>query len=296
MDRIILKKVLLPNGETYAYREKGTGDRTIVLVHGNLSSSILWDILMEELPGNEYRIIAPDLRGFGDSSYIEPISTVKDFSEDLRVFADTLSLKKFVLMGWSLGGLIALQFTADHQDYVSHLALMGTSAHAIAVPKLDSEGKAIQGSFWSTQEDIKARYADIRATLANRDSAKLLLALNTVIYIYNKPAPTRYRRYLEEIFKQRNKFETDYATVQFNISHEHNGITQGTGEIDRITCPTLIFQGDSDIVTPVVYGEKLREEIGDNAKLVMLHQTGHSPLVDSLNNVVQELLDFIRGD
>ena len=84
--------------------------------------------------------------------------------------------------------------------------------------------------------------------------------------------------------------------MQFNISHEHNGITQGTGEIDRITCPTLIFQGDSDIVTPVVYGEKLREEIGDNAKLVMLHQTGHSPLVDSLNNVVQELLDFIRGD
>lgn len=293
-DSISLSEVLLPNGETYTYREKGKGDKAIVLVHGNLSSSIVWDLLMEALPGDEYRIVAPDLRGFGDSSYYEPIASVKDFSEDLRAFVDSLGLNKFVLMGWSLGALIALQFTADHQDYVSHLVLMGASTHAIAIPKLDSEGKVIPDSYWSSREDIKNRYADIRNTLAQRDFNKLQQGLDTFIYIFNKPEPSKYRRYLEEIFKQRNKFEADYATVQFNVSHDHNGITEGTGEIDKITCPTLIFQGDSDIVTPVVYGEKLKRDIGSNAKLIVMHKTSHSPLVDSLDSVVRELLDFIQ--
>ena len=248
---------------------------------------------MEALPENKYRIIAPDLRGFGGSSYHMPISSVKDFAKDLSEFADALDLTKFALMGWSLGSLIALQFAADFNSRVTKLALLGASAYSIPSAKHDDEGKEMSGHFWSSREDMVVKYAGIRKILTEHDFDKLRKGLNQAVYLVNKPSPDRYQNYLKEIFRQRNKLDTDYATVQFNISHEYNGIAQGTGEIDKIICPTLVFQGDKDIVVPIAYGQKLAEEIGENAKFILLSDTSHSPLVDSLDQVIQELNDFI---
>ena len=62
------KYVNLPNGERYAYIEKGEGDKVVLLIHGNNASSIHYEPLYREFPEG-YRVVAPDLRGFGDSSY-----------------------------------------------------------------------------------------------------------------------------------------------------------------------------------------------------------------------------------
>jgi len=53
--KIVLRSLTLNNGENIAYRETGTGDRILLLVHGNMSSSKHWDLLMENLP-DEYKI------------------------------------------------------------------------------------------------------------------------------------------------------------------------------------------------------------------------------------------------
>ena len=109
---IAIKGVQLSNGETYTYREHGTGKQVLLLVHGNLSSSILWDLLLEGLPAGRYRMLAPDLRGFGDSSYHSPIQSIADLSQDLLAFMDALHVQQAAVMGWSMGGLVALQAAA----------------------------------------------------------------------------------------------------------------------------------------------------------------------------------------
>lgn len=113
----VLKKVLLSNGETIAYRERAGGDELIILVHGNMTSSKHWDVLMEELDGR-FTILSPDLRGFGQSSYNKRVSHIRDFSEDLNLWVDALGLKDFTLVGWSTGGLLQCNFVQIISDYV----------------------------------------------------------------------------------------------------------------------------------------------------------------------------------
>ena len=85
----------------------------VVLVDGNVSSSAFFQELMLKL-ANEggYHVYAPDLRGFGDSQVLPVDATrgVKDFSDDLASFVQTLELSQFHLLGWSLGGNIVLQY------------------------------------------------------------------------------------------------------------------------------------------------------------------------------------------
>jgi pimeloyl-ACP methyl ester carboxylesterase len=100
-----LQRVTLGNNETIAYRERSGGKQTIILVHGNMTSSKHWDVLMDALD-SKYTVYALDLRGFGESSYTKRITHIKDFSDDLKGFVDALGLRDFHLIGWSTGGAV----------------------------------------------------------------------------------------------------------------------------------------------------------------------------------------------
>ena len=63
-----LQKVTLANNEQIAYRERDGGEKIVILVHGNMTSSKHWDVLMDALDP-KYKVYALDLRGFGESSY-----------------------------------------------------------------------------------------------------------------------------------------------------------------------------------------------------------------------------------
>ena len=68
---------------------------------------------------NKYRVVAPDLRGYGHSTNHTPITNADGFIEDLILFFDHLKLTKFALLGWSTGGGVAMKFAARHSDYVN---------------------------------------------------------------------------------------------------------------------------------------------------------------------------------
>ncbi len=90
-------------------------ERTVVLVHGNVSSALFWQETMLALP-SDLRVIAVDLRGFG-SSEAKPVDAsrgVRDFSDDLRAALDALGLPTAHLVGWSMGGGVVMQYALDH--------------------------------------------------------------------------------------------------------------------------------------------------------------------------------------
>ena len=66
-----LKYIPLSNGETYAYRDYGTSENVIVFIHGNFSSSYFFEIIFPQFT-DKYRVIAPDLRGYGHSTNHTP--------------------------------------------------------------------------------------------------------------------------------------------------------------------------------------------------------------------------------
>ena len=90
-------------------------DQTVVLIHGNVSSGLFWQELMQDLP-SDLRVIAIDLRGFGDTESLPVDATrgVRDFSDDVHATLTALGLETAHLVGWSMGGGVVMQYALDY--------------------------------------------------------------------------------------------------------------------------------------------------------------------------------------
>lgn len=291
--------VHIPNGETIHYREAGKGPQVILLVHGNMSSSIHWDVVVAELIKNpEYRCVALDQRGFGRSTYKTPVNSIKDFSDDLFAFATALSLKDFILVGWSLGGCISQRFLIDHSDLVKKLILLA-SGHPTGFPiPLFAEGKPTGGLCQTKAEivDEKQPWKMRQDKQIAGDVAFVRTLWDAGIYRGKAPEESRYQKYLEEICMQRNYMDVLWALNSYNITDKHNGVVEGTKEVSKLAVrPVLAYHGGNDIICPPAGIEALAKALPDTFKLVVDPASGHSPVTDNLDGVVREFLAFIKS-
>lgn len=97
----------------------------VVLIHGTIASSVFLFPLLKSLP-RRYRPIAIDLRGFGGSDP-EPVDAtrgVRDFSDDALAALDALRIERAHLVGWSLGGSVAMQAAVDAPERVASLTVI----------------------------------------------------------------------------------------------------------------------------------------------------------------------------
>lgn len=296
MLNILLNSIELSNGETIGYRKVGDGEKILILVHGNMSSSKHWDTVMESMP-SEYTTYAIDMRGFGISTYNNRVNSLKDFSEDLKLFVDAMELKEINLAGWSTGGGVVMHFAADYPEYVEKLILVeSVGIKGYPMFKKDSQGQAIIGEFLKTKEEIENDPVQVKPILdAYRDKNKTLLRViwDSAIYLFGKPSDERYEEYLDAMLTQRNLVDIDYSLVHFNISDEHNGVVEGSGEVHKIIAPTLVIQGKNDLVVPQDMGIGIAEGIGENAKLELLDNGGHAPMTDDLGRFMNLILSFM---
>lgn len=297
MGEILLSSVKLSNGETIGYRKVGDGDKVLILVHGNMSTSKHWDTVMESMP-MEYTTYAIDLRGFGISTYNTPVNSLRDFAVDLKLFADAMDLDKFYLAGWSTGGGIAMYFAIDYPQHLEKLILVeSVGIKGYPIFKKDEKGQPIMGELLKTKEEIAQDPVQVLPILnaykeGNRDFMKMVW--DATIYIFKKPEEARYEKYLDEVFTQRNLVDIDYSLVHFNISNEHNGVVEGSNEAHKIKAPTLVIQGKDDLVVPVDMGIGIAEGIGGNAKLELLDNGGHAPMEDDLDRFMDLILSFME--
>lgn len=123
-----IRSQLVPTSRLHVHtRLAGPADGPlVVLVHGNVSSGAFWEPLMARL-ADRFQLVAPDLRGYGDSEPkpIDATRGVRDFSDDLRALLVALDLaaKPAVLVGWSVGGGVVMQYAIDHATSVAGLVL-----------------------------------------------------------------------------------------------------------------------------------------------------------------------------
>lgn len=294
-----MKHVSLRNGEKIAYQEAGVHNiKTLLLIHGNMTSSQHWDLAIEKLQ-NEYHIYAVDLRGFGQSTYYKSIDSLQDFADDIKMFSDALELRTFSLMGWSMGGGVAMEFAAAHPSQVETLILVeSVGMKGYQIYKKDITGQPIVSTLLQTKEEIAEDPVQIAPVLeALRDMNKLYYRTiwDLLIYTNHKPEPERYEKYLDDMLTQRNFLDVNYALITFNISDEHNGVVPGNGHIHRIQVPTLVLQGDRDYVVPQAVGEALAKHL-PNAKLVILEDCGHSPLIDCLDVFIEHVRNWLQNE
>ncbi len=290
------KGITLSNGEQYYYIDTKEGDKVLVLLHGNMSSSIHYKPLIERLK-DDYRIIAPDLRGFGDSSYKQPIESLHDLADDVIDLLRLLSIKEYHLGGWSTGGAIALSMAAKKPDDVEKLVLIeSASFRGYPIFKKDEAGTPMVGKYYDNKEDMAkdpVQVAPMLGIFNSKNKAAMDAIWKQVIYTVNKPSEEDNDLYLEETLKQRNLIDIDWALTTFNMSNFSNGVSLGDGTIQEVTCPVLSIWSDKD-VTVLEYMIDETVEALPNAEKVILQDSGHSPLVDKPDELTNKILEFLK--
>lgn len=291
---IQFKTVELSNGETLGYRECGYGNRSFLLIHGNLGSSLSWDTFMERMP-DDFMAYAVDLRGFGGSSYNNPAETIRDLSKDIKEFVDILELKNLIVVGWSAGGAVAMQFAVDYPDYVSKLIFINScSIKGFPVFKRNIFGRPIQGQYAKTKEDMATLLATLKKAFEEKNMDTIKKVFDMELFRLKKPEAEKYKAYQEEVAKQRNVVDFNYSLSLFNISHANNGVVDGTGEVDKIEAPVLVLQGDKDNLVTMNMAEEIKKGIGENAELITLKDCGHVPFVDNIDELMYNVVNFAR--
>jgi pimeloyl-ACP methyl ester carboxylesterase len=291
-----LKKVNLPNGETIAYREREGGMKKMLLIHGNMTSSKHWDLLIDAMDSS-FKIYALDLRGFGESSYNKPIMSIKDFSDDVKLFADEIGLKDFSIIGWSTGGAVGMQFVADYPDYCEKLILLA-SASTRGYPFFGTspEGLPDVNNRLASYDDVKkdpSKTLAVQSAYDQQNRGFLKAMWNMLIYTDRQPEEQHYEEYVDDMLTQRNLAEVYHSLNTFNISSLNNGLLEGTDQVKDINIPVLVLRGDRDLVVTKGMTEEIVEDFGGRAKFVELKDCGHSPLVDDLAQLQQHVEGFL---
>lgn len=283
MKQYPVKTVQIPSGETIAYRESGAGPRTVVLIHGNMSSSVHWQTTMEALEPC-YRVVAPDLRGFGDSSYEARFDSLHELAQDIEAFLDLVGVTKCALVGWSTGGGVAMEIAADRPEMVKKLILLDSvPLTGYPIFKKDEMGKPILTELLRTKEEVAADPVQVVPALgafATNNRELMRMIWNATIYHLNQPPAEDYEEYLTATMKQRNLVDVDYALMTFNISHRNNGYSEGNRRMDLIQCPVYILQGEKDLVVPTTWAEQMKADFGDKAQYITFVKAGHSVITD----------------
>ncbi len=123
-------------GRRVGYDERGQGT-PLVLIHGFPLNRMIWEAQWEGL-ANHARVIALDLRGFGESEMIDAPTEVSTYADDVREFLDALGIREpAVIAGHSMGGYVAMAYLRQYPNHVAGLILTTTKATADTM-----EGKA----------------------------------------------------------------------------------------------------------------------------------------------------------
>lgn len=292
-----MKKVNLPNGESIAYRERDGGNQNVLLIHGNMTSSKHWDLLIESMKP-EFKVYAIDLRGFGESSYNRPVMSIKEFADDVKLFVDEIDLQDFSIIGWSTGGAVGMQFAADHPGYCDKLILLA-SASTRGYPFFGTtpEGLPDVSNRLTTYEDVKSdpgKTIAVQTAYDQKNRGFLKAMWNMLIYTDRQPDEERYEEYIDDILTQKNLAEVYHSLNLFNISQVHNGITEGTKQVENIRIPVLVLRGNRDLVVTERMTEEILEDFEGRAKYIELTNCGHSPLVDDLPQLQQHIEAFLK--
>ncbi len=253
-----------------AYSDDGPGP-VVVLLHGFPLSRAMWDEQVSGI-GSTYRIIAPDLRGHGESPAPEGVYTMDEMADDVVELLDTLSIsERIVLGGLSMGGYVALSLIARYPERVRALMLFDTRAGA------------------DTPEAAQTREMNARKVLAE-DSAKELV---------DSMIPKLFSKITLE--QRPERVEPMRAVMESNTPRGIAGALRGMAvrpdrriNLPDIKVPALIIVGEHDVITPPDEAKSLASAI-PHATLEVIPETGHMAPYENPAAANAVILRFLKN-
>lgn len=251
-----------------AYSEGGKGE-PVVLVHGFGASSDNWNRMAGRLT-KKYRVIAPDMPGWGQSTRIDSTSyAYPQQVERLHQFVGALGLKRFHLIGHSMGGFISSAYAARYPQEVITLGLI--APHGMAEPEPSELARSVaQGDNWLVARNVPEFNRLLDNVFAKRPYLpKSVLKLFAEYAIRGSAKSAR-------IF---DEMQTNDPPLAERLPH--------------IEAAALIVWGDQDRVLHVSSAELFRQGIR-NSELLVIPGSGHMPLIENARQCATAWLEFVE--
>lgn len=222
----------------------GRGGLPVVLVHSLAGSSAHWSGTLERLRPTR-RVIALDLRGHGRS---EPPKngdySMAGMAGDVETVVDMLDIRKFILVGHSMGGGVALTYAGDHPDRIAGLLLLDPIGDGSQIPADEAKTflEALDTNYESTIQEYWRQIAGPDSTVRERLLSDLratpreavVRVLQEVMRFDPGPALARYRGPILSVVTPSND-------ASFSLHRLRNGfpyhIVQGTGHWIQLDKP-----------------------------------------------------------
>ncbi len=260
------KTILFKNGKVN-FSDTGKG-RTVVLLHGFLGSHKIWENTISNL-SKSYRVIAIDLPGHGNTECFGYVHSMELMAKSVKAVMDNLRLKKYVIIGHSMGGYIGLAFVELFPDNLKGLCLFHSSAYS------------------DTDEKKRDRTRSIKVVKANHkiyttEVIKNLFATQNSKYLKKEIA------FAQKIASNVSK-QSIIASLEGMKDRPNRDIILGLASY-----PVMMIIGELDNVLP--YQQLLEQsELIKQKHLLYLEYDGHMGFLENPNMCNKQIRKFLRA-
>ena len=243
-----------------AYSEAGDGP-AVLLIHGWACERSFWGKQIEALSG-VCRVVAPDLRGHGASSVPEAGYSLPQLAQDIRSLCHDLKVAPFVLVGHSMGGMVAQRYALDYPDDLAGLVLVATAA-------ADPENALVSRQIAATTpvEGYRRSFLRHSASWFTSDSDPELAAW----------------------VKARMLRTPEHVAMKLVDAYKDMDVRK---ELSALDVPTLVIGARGDVSTPVDRSVELSRLI-PGANLLVVDGTGHFVQLERPDEVNEALMAFL---
>jgi non-heme chloroperoxidase len=248
--------------------------RPIVLIHGWPLSDEMYEYQYNALIKNNFRAIGICLRGFGKSDKPYGIYDYDIFAGDIKTVLNKLDVKDAVLVGFSMGGSIAIRYVSKYNgDHVSKMVLCGAAA-----------------PIWTQRKDFKYNLpiaaVDELIELNYKDRPKLLSNFAKIF----SATPSSLNKGISNWLNGINISASSYATAECLIALRDTDLRP---DLAKITIPTLIIHGKKDKICSFDLAEQMKAGI-KNSHIVAFEKSGHSMFLEETEKFNSELIKFAQ--
>ncbi len=255
------------------WRSRGSGSRTLVLINGYSASAIAWPRAWLRDLAKDVRVITLDNRGSGWSRFAETPFTMQDMAADLVDVLDDADVDRAVLMGLSMGGMIAQEVAMTTPERVAGLALVATRP---PIPRF--------------QPPPAASMLALMRPLAPGESPTRFFRR-----LWSSAAAPGFAEAHPDVVDEFVAQVVERPTPRGMLLHQMRAMS-GWGHaerLERLDVPTLVVHGDSDKFSPTVNGATLGELI-PGARFEQLQGVGHLVPQEAPGRLRELLLELIR--
>lgn len=244
------------------YEIEGSG-KTLVFIHGLSESMLYWQFLAAHLK-EDYQVLRIDLRGHGQTELGDDVITIDLFADDLKNLLDELKIESVNLVGFSLGGVVALDFAVRYPQMISSLVLMSTFCRS------DEYQTSILNQF---KDKLESSFEDFYDFI-------LPLALCPDVIEDNLDDINFLKEYHSKTANTKAYIEAVDACLDFDVENE----------LSQIDVPTLVLAGKYDELCPLASQEDMKSKI-KNSELIVFDNARHNLMVGKNS---MKMLDILK--